>query len=249
MSATRPGSPARLVAALLVLLALGAGSPSGAAAAEECRGLPVCLPVAGPWVLVPARATGGPAPVEYELRCPLPGYVVAGVDARLADAEIDVSFRGETGSPIAPGVTTRSALLFTAVSTAARSRPSSFKPFIGCIPSRGGGSRAQTSYAAPPPSRGIAPTRPSARVVVTRRLAAGTTRVSVRCGPGARLLGGSYAVAFRSAAPPPEKVLRSVRVTRRVAAGAVLARAVASAALSGVRAELQLHAVCRKPAP
>ena len=46
------------------LAALSAGS---ARAADECKGLRVCLPVAGPWVVVPA---GG---IDYELACPRPG--------------------------------------------------------------------------------------------------------------------------------------------------------------------------------
>lgn len=238
----------RLLATVLALAAIGSGAATGAAAADECRGLPVCLPVAGPWVVVPARLAGAPVPVEYELRCPLPGYVVAGVDARLADAEIDVSFRGETGAPVGPGVTTRGAMLFTAFSTSARRRPSSFRPFIGCIPSRGGGSRSQTAYTATPPG-GIVPTRPASRVVVSRRLGVGETRISVRCERGSRLLAGSHAVAFRSPTPPTARLLRAVRVARSMRAGAVVARVAASAALTGARAELQLHAICRKAAP
>lgn len=248
-----PPSPAvrarRLAALVLALAAIGSGTPAAARAAGECRGLPVCLPVAGPWVVVPGRDRGVPVTVEYELRCPLPGYVVAGVDARLADAEIDVSFRGETGSPVGPGVTTRGAALFAAYSTAAASRPSSFRPFIGCVPQRGGGSRSQTAYSASRPPRGVAPTRPTVRVVVTRRLGPGATRISVRCERGSRLLAGAHAVAFRSQAPPPARLLGAVRVVRSTAGGAVVARAVASAALAGARAELQLHAVCRRPAP
>ena len=122
------------------VLAGTAAAPAGAA--DECNGLRVCLPVSGPWVAV---AQGG---AEYELRCPRQGYIVAGTDARLASRDIDVSFRGETGSPVAPGVTTRAAVLFRAISTG--TTPTSFRPFIGCIPTaaavavpdRGGGDSA-----------------------------------------------------------------------------------------------------------
>jgi hypothetical protein len=233
----------RLLAATTVVVALLAAAAVPAVAADECRGLQVCLPVAGPWVVVPPTAV-----VEYELRCPLPGYIAAGVDVRLSETEIDVSFRGETGSPVGAGVTTRRAVLFTARSTAPAPRHSSFKPFVGCVPTSGGGGRAQTAYAATPPG-GLRPSRPLERVVVTRRVQEGISVVRARCPRGARLLGGSHAVAFRTAAPPAARVLAAVRVAQSVAGGAVVARvSVAPGALDGAPAEVQLHAVCRKAA-
>ena len=101
----------RRTLALCVVLGvafLAALSAGGAQAADECKGLRVCLPVTGPWVVVPA---GG---IDYELACPLKGYVVAGTDARVATADVDVWFRGETGSPVGPGVTTRQSVVFHA---------------------------------------------------------------------------------------------------------------------------------------
>ncbi len=236
----------RLLLGLAAALAFAAATPAVATAADECRGLQVCLPVAGPWVVVPPSDR---PPVDYELPCPLPGYIVAGVDVRLADAEIDVSFRGETGSPVAPGVTTRRELLFTARSTASSPRPSSFRPFVGCVPTSGGGGRAQTAFTATPPG-GLRPTRPLERVVVTRRVREGTSIVRARCPRGSRLLGAAHAVAFRTQTSPEGRMLTAVRVARSVAAGAVVARvSIAQGGLGGVRAELQLHAVCRKAAP
>lgn len=235
----------RRLAVVAAVAAIAATAAVPAVAADECRGLQVCLPVAGPWVVVPP----GEAPVDYELRCPLPGYVVGGVDVRLADAELDVSFRGETGSPVAPGVTTRQAALFTARSTASPRRPSSFRPFIGCVPTSGGGGRAQTAFTATP-AGGLRPSRPLERVVVTRRVGEGSTVVRARCLRGARLLGGAHAVAFRTQEPPSAQLLAAVRVARSVTGGAVVARViVAPGSLGGVRAELQVHAVCRKAAP
>jgi hypothetical protein len=233
----------RLLAATALAAALVSAVAAPAGAADECRGLQVCLPVAGPWVVVPPAAA-----VEYELRCPLPGYIVAGVDVRLAEPEIDVSFRGETGSPVGAGVTTRRAVLFTARSTAPAPRRSAFRPFVGCIPTSGGGGRSQTAFAATPPG-GLRPSRPLERVVVTRRVAEGASVVRARCPRGARLLGGSHAVAFRTAEPPPARVLAAVRVAQSVAGGVVVARvSVAPGALQGTRAEVQLHALCRKAA-
>ena len=116
-----------------------------AVAADECNGLRVCLPVAGPWVVVP------PGGVDYELACPVEGYIVAGTDARVAARDIDVTFRGETGSPVGPGVTTQRSVVFQAARTRPDAGRSSFQPFIGCIPTRGGGGRALTSVSAAGP--------------------------------------------------------------------------------------------------
>ncbi len=236
----------RRLGALLAVSALvaSAAAVSTAGAADECRGLQVCLPVAGPWVVVPAAGDA-----QYVLSCPLPGYLVAGIDARLSEREIDVFFRGETGSPVAPGVTTGRAVLFSARSTARTPRRSSFRPFLGCVPASGDGGRSQTAYAATP-AGGLRPSRPLERVVVTRRVGAGTTVLRARCGRGARLLGGSHAVAFRAAAPPPAPLLAAVQVVRARAGAAVVARvSVAPGALAGAVAEVQLHALCRKAGP
>ena len=225
--------------------AIAATAAGPARAADECRGLQVCLPVAGPWVVVPPA---GQLPVDYELRCPLPAYVVAGVDARLASVGIDVWFRGETGSPVGPGVTTGNALLFTAVSTGPGRGPTSFRPFIGCVPASGGGGRALTAFAAARPG-GRRPARLVERTVVTRRVRAGETVMTVRCPRGLRLVGGAHAVAFRTAEPPPPRLLTAVRVVRSAVGTAIVARVnVAPGVLGGVRAEVQVQAQCRKAA-
>jgi hypothetical protein len=97
-----------VVAALL-------GGVGDGRAADECRGLQVCLPVPGPWVAIPAPSGDGVPSVTWEMRCPLRGYIVAGIDARVSDRAVDVSIRGENGAPVSPGVTTGRAVLFTAV--------------------------------------------------------------------------------------------------------------------------------------
>jgi hypothetical protein len=235
----------RIGLAAAAAAAVVAAAAVTARAADECRGLQVCLPVAGPWVVVPPA---GQLPVEYELRCPLPAYVVAGVDARLADIGIDVSFRGETGSPVGPGVTTGNALLFTAFSTGPGPAPTSFRPFVGCVPASGGGGRALTAFTATRPG-GLRPARLVERTVVTRRVPAGGAVVTVHCPRGLRLVGGAHAVAFRTAEPPPLRLLTAVRVVRSAAGNAVVARVtVAPGALGGARAEVQVQALCRKAA-
>ena len=197
---------------------LGARSAGPALAADECSGLPICLP----W-----RARGSscpPAGVDYELTCPIAGYVVAGTDARVAAKDVDVSFRGEPGSPVGPGVTTRRSVVFHAVRTRVGAGSTSFQPFIGCVPTRGGGGRALTGLTGP--SAGFKPT-PSLRSVVVdnpvrQRLAHGEGRLPAR---DARLVGSTHAVAFRQTCRPLRAcsvqchVRRSVIERRRRRAG------------------------------
>src|SRR5439155_20294840 len=98
--------------AAVAALVAGAALPARARAARECQGLQVCIPIAGPWVVVPKPAAAGRlSRVEYELRC-RPGSVVGGTDALVTDRALDVIFLGSLGSPVAPGVTTRPSALF-----------------------------------------------------------------------------------------------------------------------------------------
>jgi len=218
----------------LALAALSAGS---ALAADECDGLRVCLPVAGPWVIVPA---GG---VDYELACPLAGYVIGGTDARVAARDVDVSFRGEPGSPVGPGVTTRRSAVYHAVRARAGAGPSSFQPFIGCIPTSGGGGRALTGVATR--AAGIKPTQPLRSVVVNTPVRAGPRTVRVPCPAGSRLVGSTHAAAFRQKVAPSDAQLGAVRVRRAVVDGIVVARITMSPA-AGSRVEVQVRAVCTR---
>lgn len=239
----------RAALGLVLAAAAASGLATAATAADECRGLQVCLPVAGPWVALPARALGGAPPrVDYELRCPLRGYIVAGIDVRLADPDVDVSFRGETGSPVSPGVTTSQAVLFTGTHTGARRTPTSFRPFVGCVPTSGGGGRDQTSLRRTSAPTALRPTRPLERRVVSRRLRPGTSvEVVARCRRGTRLVSGGHAVAFFTDAAPGGSLLGAVRVTRRTRAGAVVATAAAAATLpADLRVEVQVQALCAR---
>src|SRR5262249_54416694 len=83
-----------LIVAFVAAVAAAALSAGPAGAMDECNGLRVCLPVDGPWVVADARGA------DWELSCPLPGYVIGGTDARVATRDVDVSFRAEIGSPI-----------------------------------------------------------------------------------------------------------------------------------------------------
>ena len=213
------------------LAALSAGS---ARAADECKGLRVCLPVAGPWVVVPA---GG---IDYELACPVQGYVVAGTDARVATADVDVWFRGETGSPVGPGVTTRRSVVFHAARVPPKAATSSFRPFLGCIPTSGGGGRALTAYNA-----SIKPSQALFSVVVNAPIR-GAAKTVRRPAPRPRSC-SARAPRSRSVRPPRPSALQrgAVQVRRSTAGRAVVARVTATAA-AGTHAEVQVRAVCAK---
>jgi hypothetical protein len=224
---------------------LGLGRAPDARAADECRGLQVCLPVTGPWVAIPAAEGGGPAVAVWELRCPIKGYIVAGVDARVSDRAIDVSFRGENGAPVSPGVTTGREVLFTAVYTGTGRQTTSFQPFVGCIPPSGGGGRALTGTAL---RAAYVPSQPIERRVARKRLVSGSTvRVVQSCPAGARLLGAQHAYAFRVGAQPGTSLLDAVNVRQTIAGRTVVARASVDASVPRrLRVELQVHALCSK---
>ena len=71
----------------------------------SARASSVCLPVTGPWVVVPRRRAASTTSCAARSR----GYIVAGTDARVADRDVDVSFRGEIGEPGRPGRDDRAA--------------------------------------------------------------------------------------------------------------------------------------------
>ena len=234
-----------LLGALAAAAGLGGSLTPDARAADECRGLQVCLPVTGPWVAIPAAEGGGPAVAVWELRCPVKGYIVAGIDARVSDRSIDVSFRGENGAPVSPGVTTGREVLFTAVYTGTGRQTTAFQPFVGCIPSSGGGGRALTGTTAP---TAFVPAKPIDRRVVRKRLVSGSTvRVVQSCPAGTRLLGAQHAYAFRVGAQPGASLLDAVDVRQTVAGRSVVARASVDASVPRrLQVELQVHALCSK---
>jgi len=220
----------------LAVAALGVGASPALAATHECDGLQVCVPVAGPWVVVP---TGRSAPlphVEFQLSCPR-GYVVGGLDAELSDRGVDISFAGRLGSPVNPGITTSRAVVFSASSVGSAATPS-FRPHIGCMPAAGGGRRIPTAVGAVPPGE------PTVRRVKTVRLAPGLRAVSQGCTTGERLVDGSHAVGFFTRRAPGAALVRSVMATQSFARTHVTVTARSASAVAGVRAVLQVSAVC-----
>jgi hypothetical protein len=232
-------STARAAGAVLVvaLAVLAAALPAGAA--NECDGLMVCVPVAGPWVVVPTSTGEARARVEYQLTCPR-GHVVGGLDARLSVRGIDVSFLGRLGSPVNPGITTSRSAVFLATYAGQSDRAPTFRPFIGCLPGAGGGSRIPTAVTA------FKPGQPVTRRVKTVRVRPGATTVVQRCVSGERLVGGSYAFAFATRTPPSASLVGSVSGSQQIGNGSVTVRVRADAELAGVRALVQVHALCAR---
>ncbi len=226
-----------LAAAIVVGAALVAALPAGAA--NECAGLRICVPVAGPWVVVPASTSAPRERVEYQLTCPR-AHVVGGLDARLSVRAIDVSFLATLGSPVNPGISTSTSAVFLGIYAGQTDPAPTFRPFIGCIPATGGGTRIPTSVSSFPPGR------PITRRVKTVRVRPGTTTVVQRCASGERLVSGSHAFAFSMRTPPSASLVGSVSGIQELRGESVAVRVHGDAELAGVRALVQVHALCTR---
>jgi hypothetical protein len=220
---------------LLILSALAtvcAVAAAPAYATNECRGLQVCVPVAGPWVLA------SPGEVQFQLACPK-RFVVGGLDAELSSRGIDVGFVGSLGSPVNPGITTSKEAVFLGRLVRGVDSAASFRPHIGCVPASGGGQRTPTAYHA------FAPGKPSVRRVSQITVRPGGLRRYVgRCAPNEKLVAATHAIGFFGDAPPSASLTRSVHVTQRIAAGRVKLTIRAGRAIAGSRAIVQLDLLC-----
>jgi hypothetical protein len=225
---------ATLVAAAAVF---ALGVTAAGAATHECDGLQVCVPVAGPWVVVPTSSSVPRPEVQFHLSCPR-NYVVGGTDAELSQRGIDVGFLARLGSPVNPGVSTTRAVVFTGSWTGGTPRGPTFKPHIGCLPASGGGGRVPTAVGV------VRPAEPSARRVRTVRVRPGTTTVTATCRAGERLVGGHHAFGFQTRRPPSASLVSSVSGSMSVRGSRVVVRVTGDAELEGVRAVVQVQAVC-----
>jgi hypothetical protein len=228
-----------LLGAAVLAAALVLAAPAGGA--DECEGLMVCVPIAGPWVVVPTSSGASRPTVEFQLTCP-PRYIVGGLDARLSQRGIDVGFLGRLGSPVNPGITTRRSVVFVASYVGGAPRAPTFKPFIGCMPAAGGGIRVPTAASAFPPGE------PPMRRVRTVRVRPGTTRVVQRCTARERLVDSSFAFAFATTAPPSASLVESVSGSLVTRGREVVVTARGDAEVGSVRAFVQVHAVCARAA-
>ena len=226
---------------LVLCAAVAAVTPTRADAGRECDGLIVCIPVAGPWVQV----SGGATPTYYQLACPGRGQVIGGLDADRA-GPLGITFLGNLGGPVGPGVTTSRAAVFVAETTRALS---GFRPLLGCIPTSGGGGRSRTVYQPTRQLQAVAPPVDATirRVKNVRLKDRQSERLVHACLDGERVLSFSTAVAFLTNRPPSLSTLGSVRATpRRTGRRVVVEVRSGITRPANVRVEVQIHAVCAK---
>ncbi|HEX6787872.1 MAG TPA: hypothetical protein VF091_01420 [Gaiellaceae bacterium] len=218
----------RLLFLTVVAVACGIAAPP-AGATNECKGLQVCVPITGPWVL----AT--PGQVEFQMSCPK-RFIVGGLDAELSSRGLDVGFVGSLGSPVNPGITTSQQVVFLGRLVRGRDPAPFFRPHIGCVPASGGGQRVPTAFHPIPPGK---PTVREVRQVVARP--GGIRHVAARCAKHASLVAATHAIGFPGDTPPTVAAARSVHVTQHVVAGRV---ALTIRAGAGVVAIVQLDLLC-----
>ena len=221
-----------LLVVVVVAAAVLAAGVDSAGATSECRGFVTCVPVAGPWVVVPVSHRTPRPEVQYQLTCPK-GFVVGGVDAELSDRAIDVWFLGASGSPVAPGRTTSRTIVFVATYVGGGATPPTFRPHAGCIPSQGGGRRTPTAVTTVVP-----PGKPTVRRVRTVRILAPST-VSVRCRRDEHLVAAYSARGFRTTKPPSAQLIAGFSARSRLTAAGITVDA-----SGGNAAVVQVAAVC-----
>ena len=223
----------RLALAVAVVAALAAVAAPVGVATGECAGIQQCIPVAGPWVVVPPHGSA-----RYLLSCPGGRSVVGGLDAEATSQDVHVEFAGRLGSPVQPGVTTTRYALFRAVSTS--STRQAFQPRLGCIPVQGGGGRSTVSarVVAPGPALDL-----RARIIIVGPGA--TSFGKVGCPAGETLADAWHALAFRTKSPPPLSEAAYVRARHVVVGRQVVVTASSTDALSiDVHAIVQAGAGC-----
>jgi len=217
----------RLVVVALVASAAVAATAAPAGAGAECRSLPVCIPVAGPWVLTGAHE------VEFQLACPRK-FVIGGLDADISERGISVDFRGSLGAPVNPGITTSTSAVFLGRLVKAGRRTPSFRPRIGCIPG-GAGQRVPTSLHAGPPGT---------RRVTQLTVLPGIQRYALRCPAKEQLAGATHAIAFYLPAPPSAQLAGSVGVAQSIRGGRVYVTVRGAPELHGIHAIVQVDLMC-----
>src|SRR5262249_10356750 len=111
-----------------------------------------------------------------------------------------------------------------------------FRPFVGCIPSSGGG-RTPTVFR---------PGHPTiARVRAIPVVAGRAAHVTFGCNPGERLVSSTRAVGIYGDTAPSWADLGAVRLAGAVRGGRIVATATRPA-LPGRRVELQVVAICTR---
>jgi hypothetical protein len=190
---------ARLAFVALLAALAATAVPGRVEAANECNGLPKCIPVAGPWVAVPAYGE-----VTFALECPQRKGIIGGTDAQASSLDVRASFDGIIASPVQFGRTTLSQAFFRAVS--ASHRPGMFRPYIGCIPSQSQVNNTISSKITP-----VGPPLDLRFKLIP--VAPGFERsLTLACPSGELLVDSWNATAFTGARPPNPAFAQAVRV-------------------------------------
>jgi hypothetical protein len=83
------------------------------------------------------------------------------------------------------------------------------------------------------------------RRVTTLHVRAGMTQRAVRaCAAGERLVSGAHAIGFYTSRPPSAALVSSVRARQQLSADRIMATVRSTYVVSGVRAIVQVSAVC-----
>jgi len=225
----------RLLLLAAVSVSAFAAAPSPAFATDECRGLQQCVPVHGPWVVIPTANTVPRPRVEWRLMCPR-GYVAAGLDAELSDRAIDIGFLGLVGAPVTPGVATARAVVFYASYVGGTARAPTFRPHAGCMPG-GGGGRIPTAFK---------PGRPTVRRVTQNDIPPGQSAAARSCLGRETLVGASHAFGFLMRNTPSSSLVASIRGAQRVRGRRVSVVVTADVEVAAVQAVVQVHAICSR---
>ena len=225
----------RLLLLAAVSVSAFAAAPSPAFATDECRGLQQCVPVHGPWVVIPTANTVPRPRVEWRLMCPR-GYVAAGLDAELSDRAIDIGFLGLVGAPVTPGVATARAVVFYASYVGGTARAPTFRPHAGCMPG-GGGGRIPTAFK---------PGRPTVRRVTQNDIPPGQSAAARSCLGRETLVGASHAFGFLMRNTPSSSLVASIRGAQRVRGRRISVVVTADVEVAAVQAVVQVHAICSR---
>jgi hypothetical protein len=220
--------------AVAALAALCIGAPAGLAA-NECAGLMVCIPVAGPWVHVPSPSDSA-ASAHWQLICPQ--GVVGGDDALASERAVAVDFTGHIGSPVNPGITTSNSLWFRGTYAGPPRHPTTFQPFIGCMPSPGGGGRTRTAV----------PVKPGDTIVVRTRtlevVGNAPERAAIACRSDERMLSVSHAIGLFTKNPPTPAQFATIKVVQARQGRLAVIQAVRNGLAVGIRSAVQIQAMC-----
>jgi hypothetical protein len=226
-----------VVALVTALLSVGAAASS---AADECSGLQVCIPVEGPWVVIPPAA--GFSSATWRLDCP--DGVVGGTYALASERAVAVEFPGMLGSPVNPGITTADTLVFTGTYAGRTRKATSFRPFIGCITSGGGGPHTPMRFTR---VSAIKPGQPITTHMRTLPLEVGKlARLTLSCKRGERLRGSTHGVGLYLDTEPTPAQLAGVQVVVARRGGKILVSATRRGLTPSVRAEVQVLVECAR---